>query len=172
MKVSTQLGASLAVVAIIIGAVIAAAGGGMLYYHQQPAFCADMCHVMQPYEDSWVSSDLLANVHSQADIECLDCHEATVQEQVQELIANVTGDFEQPLRERKMPMEQCLSCHEHDSYANLAEATSDQEHNPHASHNGELECSLCHNMHRPSELYCTQCHAFDVPEGWVSAQMP
>ncbi|NIN65562.1 MAG: hypothetical protein GTO63_12870 [Anaerolineae bacterium] len=34
--------------------------------------------------------------------------------------------------------------------------------NPHDSHYGEMECPLCHKMHRESEDYCAWCHAF----GW------
>jgi hypothetical protein len=123
---------------------------------------------MVPYYESWAEPGLEANYHAEAEVECLDCHEATIEDQVKELVANVTGDYETPLRERKLPQEQCLSCKEHDSYPALAETTADWERNPHASHWGEMECSLCHNQHRASVLYCTQCHTeVPVPDGWV-----
>ena len=54
----------------------------------------------------------------------------------------------------------------------LAEATGDEELNPHDSHYGEMECRLCHKMHKPSELYCTQCHQVPMPDGWVAVEAP
>ena len=172
MKVRNQQGISLVVVAVVAVLVLAGVGGGFWYYHEQPEFCGDMCHLMVPYYESWSEPGLQANYHAEADVECLDCHEATIEQQVKELVANVTGNYEDPLAERKLPKEECLACHDHDSYPELAEATSDWDHNPHDSHYGEMECSICHNMHRPSELYCTQCHSVEVPEGWIPAQTP
>jgi len=137
--------------------IIAIAGVAMWNYHEQPQFCA-MCHVMQPYLASWESSAFLARTHAEEDIACLDCHEPTVQQQVEELIKNVTKNYETPLRERKFPQEECLECHEHGSYTELAQRTSDLERNPHDSHYGEMECHICHNVHRVSEDYCAPCH--------------
>jgi len=54
----------------------------------------------------------------------------------------------------------------------ISEASSDYathggiEANPHQSHNGELDCAVCHHMHKASEKYCIQCHSqydFKVP---------
>lgn len=164
-----------AVVGVALAVLVVAAGVGLWEYHKKPQFCGT-CHIMKPYVESWVSSDLLARVHAENDIACLDCHESNLKQQVEEVIAYVTGDYKVPLRERTMLKEECLSCHEHGSYAELAELTRDREdlnnRNPHDSHWGELECHICHNMHRPSVLYCAQCHQLTVPEGWVAAQLP
>ncbi|MBN1318311.1 MAG: cytochrome c3 family protein [Anaerolineales bacterium] len=167
-KPTNQQGAALAVVvAVAVLLALAATGGGFWYYHEQPRFCSDMCHLMDSYYESWSEPGLLANYHSGAGVECLDCHEATIQDQVNELVANVRGNHDDPLGKRKQPKDFCLSCHEHDRYPGLAEATSDWEFNPHDSHYGEMECYNCHNMHRPSVLYCTQCHSVEEPEGWI-----
>lgn len=151
--------------------VIGAAGMGLWNYHEKPQFCA-ACHVMDPYLASWEESSLEAHVHAQEDVACLDCHEPTIKQQVTELISFVTHDYETPLTELKVPQEECLACHEHGNYAELAEATADRERNPHESHWGEMECRLCHKMHKPSELYCTQCHEVDVPDGWTAVEAP
>ena len=54
----------------------------------------------------------------------------------------------------------CLQCH--GSYEELAELTPHpeiEEANPHKSHLGEVDCSVCHHAHTPSVTYCLQCHA-------------
>jgi hypothetical protein len=54
----------------------------------------------------------------------------------------------------------CLSCH--GTYDQLADKTEGKAaQNPHASHNGELSCDSCHNVHKPSVNYCSQCHQFE-----------
>jgi hypothetical protein len=61
-------------------------------------------------------------------------------------------------------MDTCLGCH--GPYTALADKTDKLEANPHGNHNGELACSSCHHMHKPSENYCIQCHTqydFRVP---------
>lgn len=95
-------------------------------------------------------------------MDCLDCYVPTL-----ERVVHVEGDCEIPLRELECPKEECLQCHEHGSYQQLSEITAHFEPligaNPHDSHNGELECHLCHKMHRESEDYCAQCHDW----GWT-----
>lgn len=55
----------------------------------------------------------------------------------------------------------CISCH--GSYDDLAKKTDKlPEPNPHKSHHyGEgLACTACHMEHRPSAVYCNNCHEF------------
>ena len=61
------------------------------------------------------------------------------------------------------PMTACLNCH--GTYEQLAAKGEKLEHNPHASHLGELECGNCHQGHKASVDYCARCHtfAFKVP---------
>ncbi|MDQ2080221.1 cytochrome c3 family protein [Xanthobacteraceae bacterium Astr-EGSB] len=76
----------------------------------------------------------------------------------------------------------CIGCHETDSPTKTASssicrtchATVDVRtralnlggktyaFNPHASHQGDLRCTLCHKVHKPSVLICKDCHAFEV----------
>ncbi len=156
------------VVAVLAAAFVVGGAGGVAFwrYHEEPQFCAT-CHIMQPYLDSWQASDLGADYHRLFDLECLDCHVPTLEQQAHELVVYLQSDYEVPLQELKYPKEECLQCHEHGSYEELAERTAHFESligaNPHDSHNGELECGLCHKMHRESEDYCAQCHAW----GWT-----
>ena len=53
----------------------------------------------------------------------------------------------------------CSKCH--GSYAELAAKTAEQP-NPHASHLGEIPCASCHHVHRASQVFCAQCHNFDM----------
>ena len=59
-------------------------------------------------------------------------------------------------------MDQCLTCHggNYDKLADLTDAKGG-DHNPHASHNGDLPCESCHHVHKPSVNFCAQCHQFD-----------
>jgi len=168
----TALIAGIAIVVIVIAAV------ALWNYHEQPQFCAT-CHLMEPYLESWLSPPLLAHAHAEESVACLDCHEPTIKQQVQELIVTVRQDYENPLKERDFPKAECFKCHEHGSYAQIAELTADytvngEQVNPHAHeidaqapepeaytggpedpdpHNtekGELECDECHKVHRES----------------------
>jgi len=150
---------------IILGAVLAALLvliGGAWIYHEQPQFCAT-CHIMQPYLDSWTETGYLARAHGEADVDCLTCHVATIEQQVDELVKFVSNDYETPLQEREFGDEWCLRCHEHGSYAQVAQLTANLDPNPHEdSHFGQLQCTACHNTHRASEDYCGQCHGAAV----------
>ncbi len=53
----------------------------------------------------------------------------------------------------------CLQCH--GPYDKLAARTEKVEPNPHASHQGELECESCHHGHKASVDFCAKCHTFD-----------
>ena len=162
---------------VVAVAVIAVAGMALWNYHEQPEFCV-MCHVMDPYLETWSESDYLVHTHAEEDVVCLDCHEPTISEQVQEVVAYVSGNFEEPLEKREFPNEFCLRCHEHDSYAAVAERTQDymvmaenigeminvNPHDPHPdmdeSTEEQFQCWHCHTMHGTSRgvNYCIGCH--------------
>lgn len=134
-----------------------------------PAFCT-ACHNMQPYYDSWKDSDLLANSHAAAGVECHDCHESSLPAQAQEGVKYITGDYKTPLDKREYPREFCTRCHD---FEKVKAATDFDSSNPHDSHNGDLECYKCHSMHEKSTLLCEQCHSSynfewidDLPAYW------
>jgi hypothetical protein len=171
-RISRKVWVTLGVVAGVI-AVVAIGGGVALWnYHEEPAFCSTFCHIMGPYVDSWTDSDLLANAHAEADVTCLDCHEPTLDEQIQEVIVYVQGDYSVPLPELRTSKDWCFRCHEHEAYAEVAELTKDytidgELHNPHDPHadvvsvtTEDFECRNCHSMHKESVgvEFCYECH--------------
>ena len=83
------------------------------------------------------SPPLLLDKHTKADLECKSCH----------------GAAEPP---KAVGMDVCISCH--GAYQKLAEKTKKVAPNPHDSHLGEVECSTCHHIHKPSEDGCRACH--------------
>jgi len=162
------------VIAVLLGVVVLGGVGavGFWQYHEQPEFCAT-CHIMDPYLESWQSSDYGAAAHAAEDVACLDCHEPTLQQQMDELVMYVQGDFTVPLEEREFPVEFCFDCHEpneHTGYEEVIQRTEGLEINPHDSHLvGEMECATCHKTHRPSEDYCAQCHGpVATGPGWTT----
>ena len=80
---------------------------------------------------------LLAERHKAKEVACSDCH------------------AEQPPA-KAVGTAQCLSCHGK-THARLAAATH-SEPNPHASHQGDQDCHVCHRAHKPSVDQCAQCH--------------
>ncbi len=85
-------------------------------------------------------------------------------QQVNELVVYLQGDYEIPLKELKYAKESCYECHEHGTYEEIVEMTADLGEtvgaNPHASQYGEMDCRLCHKMHKESPLIkgCYSCH--------------
>ena len=83
----------------------------------------------------------LASFHLNSQVTCCNCHGTRFEIGVE------------------VQTQTCLQCH--GSYAELAEQTGNQElegANPHQSHLGEVDCTVCHHAHSPSVSYCLQCH--------------
>ena len=189
----------LMVIAVVI--VVFGAGGGIAYgvFHNTPGFCNFVCHTpMDPYVASYqenksinalqtdTKATLSVTIHKDSDqkITCLDCHQDGINEQLQEGMAWVTGNYEIPLDMKltyKQPkegsgnkngIEFCLreGCHAGISNIDdLKASTADEKRNPHNNHNGNLDCSTCHQTHEQSVLYCTQCHSdVKLPDGWLT----
>jgi hypothetical protein len=132
------------------------------------------CHSMEPYVQSLEDSNLLAYAHAQEGLECEDCHEEAVLQEVHE--AAKPNPLALGLLQRKFSDDLCLDCHianEHTSYEEIAERTKDytvdgekvNPHDPHASvegaEQGQFECYYCHKMHKrsPGIDYCyNACH--------------
>lgn len=101
---------------------------------------AETAAKVSPYYLSWATSDFLDNQHNQNQVDCAGCHDDA-------------------LRPKNPPMEQCFKCH--GSYAEVAKLPYSTMNNPHDSHMGEIECTLCHKGHADFEFYCNECHQFD-----------
>lgn len=150
---------TLTIVVVVLLTICALLGIGMIWLKdssETTAYC-NTCHIMQPYYQSWASSEYTAAAHSRVGIACQSCHARPLRQSVHEFTTyHITRDYSEPLREVRIPKENCMRCH--GNYAHLAELTKDLEPNPHNSHLGQIECRLCHKMHKPSVDYCALCH--------------
>ncbi len=101
-----------------------------------------------PRSEQWVEQPYLAAMHAEQDVDCKDCHGAEL----------IRDDSHRELNRK------CMVCH--DTLASLAHETEGPL-NPHRSHLGTIECTVCHSAHQPSNAYCQNCHAFvlDIPHG-------
>lgn len=84
--------------------------------------------------------DFLADRHKKLGIECVACHGEGAP------AAPASGKA-------------CLACHK--SLEAVAEKTKDYTLNPHDNHmtqSSNLECTQCHNGHKPTTPACHQCH--------------
>jgi len=160
------------IIGVLLGVVVIGGTGAVAFweYHERPQFCAT-CHIMEPYLESWVSSDYGAYGHAVENVACLDCHVPTVQQQVDELVVYLKGDFAVPLEQRDFGDDFCFQCHlpnEHASEEQVIQLTAGREVNPHDSHLvGEMDCETCHKMHGTSEDYCAGCHgSLSAGRGW------
>ncbi len=153
---------------VVLGlAVLAGIGSiGLKEASKNPSYCSS-CHVMAPYVASMSSPNRLAYVHAQAGVTCQDCHPQTTVTLVGEIASNITHNYPQPLDTLSFQTQACLHCH--GTYAQLALRTQNLARNPHNSHEGQLECRSCHQMHTDSIYYCGQCHGVaTMPKvGWV-----
>lgn len=163
-------------IASILTVVVIVAGVGFFFWHEQPSFCNAICHEpMDTYVEGYFSNDVnvLASTHQQSSITCLQCHEATLGEQVAEGTAWISGNYTTPLEKRDFASEEtCLKsgCHNM-TRQELTQATSNLERNPHDwSMHGTLdfECGDCHSMHGQQIDRCAGCHGdIQVTPGWV-----
>lgn len=158
----------LAIVGGIVAACLIAAGVGFFIWHEQPSFCNAICHSpMDHYVEGYYSDDPtnLASVHAQAGTTCLQCHEPTLDQQISEGLAWVSGDFDDPLKQRDFGTNEfCLQCHDREE---ILANTADLSRNPHEEgvHNANA-CGDCHSVHGTSTYTCASCHMVTVPDGW------
>lgn len=150
------------VIFILVGVGTAA---GLLKASEKPSFCAS-CHVVEPYYVSWNDGSLLDHKHAEQDITCQECHKKSIPDKAMEGLNYVTGNYELPLEGGpEEGRDFCLECHSAEgkgaSWDEIKAATDFEESNPHDSHNGEQDCYVCHSMHEPSHVFCSECHVFN-----------
>ena len=189
-----------------IVAVIVVAAVGLWVWHEQPSFCNAICHMpMDPYYDTYAqepgqsgvdkwgnsvenTSGMMSVTHKAEGIACMGCHVPTLNEQIGEAGAWITGNYEvvdnstydgvlkevslsKLVAERNISSDEfCLNAGCHNvTRVDLVELTAGPMANPHLQPHGEYECSECHKAHRASVNACTACHSDSpVPEGWLS----
>ena len=91
---------------------------------------------------SWKSSGYTDSLHGKANIMCGGCHGGTMAKE---------GDTVENSR--------CLACHgPMDKLAARSTPKDFPDRNPHKSHLGEINCTVCHKGHAESKTYCLDCH--------------
>jgi hypothetical protein len=91
---------------------------------------------------SWASSSTLDASHNQAKVVCFACHGKAIPEK---------GDT--------IENDRCLACHgSMESLIARSEPKDFPDRNPHKSHLGEIACTVCHQGHSESKVYCLSCH--------------
>ena len=191
----------------VVAVVLVAAGAGFFVWHEQPSFCNAICHTpMDPYNetyeqaidtqgvDKWGNEvndtrAMMSVLHREEDVTCLECHVPTIEEQLSEGMAWISGNYTVPLDEytmkdltshRNAPADEfCLndSCHHVSSVDgsdiktrdDLTAIFADQTFNPHSEQHGQNQCSDCHKAHRASVNYCSECHSdAEMADGWLT----
>ncbi|BAK44006.1 cytochrome c3 family protein [Eggerthella sp. YY7918] len=141
----------------VLAVILAVAGAGFWVWHEQPSFCDALCHYpMNTYVDNYSEGDGMARIHAEAGVTCLECHPASISQQVSEAFTWVTGDFKNELDMIEYDNATCLTCHI--SMEFQASKTDMLEKNPHADAHQVLQCTDCHRSHRDQNDYCAQCH--------------
>ncbi|GFE62063.1 cytochrome c3 family protein [Geobacter sp. AOG2] len=80
----------------------------------------------------------LSGKHAKEGLKCADCHKTD------KPVTAATPDA-------------CMECH--GDYSKVAALTKSLPVNPHDSHLGQLACTKCHGIHKPSEVICLECHS-------------
>ena len=170
----------------VVAVVLGCAAAGFYVWHNQPSFCNALCHEpMDYYVDGYYGQQAtghagLAVAHQQEGVTCLQCHEATIEAQINEGTAWISGNYEVDADGSLAPQlitadkKMCATagCHDWDEVVAATEDWGGRTGaNPHKSHQGEaIDCSDCHSVHGQSNMYCNTCHNWEVPQGWTSPQ--
>jgi len=96
----------------------------------------------------------LAELHKANKVGCVECH--GLSEKI------VVDDSEKGINIK------CIECH--GALSELS-AKSKDPINPHGSHLGEINCTVCHSGHEQSRVYCNSCHSFNLPIAGGSSEI-
>lgn len=91
---------------------------------------------------SWATSSNIDALHAKKQIICSGCHGKSL-----------------PQKGDTVENERCIACHgNYEALANKTRPAQFPDRNPHQSHLGEIGCAVCHKAHKPSAVYCLNCH--------------
>lgn len=157
----------------LVALVLVVLGAAGWTWREKPTFCNAVCHrPMDRYVQGYYGGDstFLISAHAEKNVGCLDCHEPEMSQQLVGAARWATGDYSEPLKERKIATRQFCTrngCHIGSEFTAATEGCGGQESvNPHESHQGDVECFNCHSMHGTSSLMCNSCHDWRLPDGW------
>ncbi|MCL1798344.1 MAG: cytochrome c3 family protein [Eggerthellaceae bacterium] len=171
----------------VVLTVILAAGIGGWTWHEQPSFCSAICHdTMDHYVETWESSNYTVRAHAENGVTCLQCHEASIPDQINEAMKQISGDYVVPFAKMETDDAFCLrdGCHTReelesgtpiiDSKGNQSnphsQTTNNDVRSPHGAGGSTISCSTCHTIHRKSTGtdYCYSCHHTETFESCYS----
>lgn len=96
-------------------------------------------------ERSAEKTQSLSNLHHEKKVFCPDCH-------------GDHGIVPKPNDSETAENASCVRCHPYDELI----ADDNRLISPHRSHLGRINCTTCHHGHTASEVYCANCHIFDM----------
>ena len=89
---------------------------------------------------------VLADLHKANQLGCAECHGGAKKIKV--------DDSEKTINLS------CVRCH---GTLDAMSAKAKGHINPHKSHLGQINCTVCHRGHNSSQAYCLKCHSYDMP---------
>ncbi len=147
---------------ILLVSGVAIASGTAVVVHESdtnPNFCGT-CHLMQSHVTSYLEGNNLDHVHAEAGVECKDCHDYPLEEEIKAGIDYLTGNYEVDetgeLPKRDFGDQICTKCHI--SLEHVATLTDYLYFNPHGTRMGTFTCNTCHLSHSEQIDYCNECH--------------
>ena len=146
---------------LLVTGIVTAAGTAVVVHQSDtnPNFCGT-CHIMQGHVESYLNGNNLDNLHMQAGVQCKDCHDYPLDEEIKAGIKFATSDYEVDengeLPKRDFGDQICTQCHI--SLEHVARHTDNLYYNPHGTRMGTFPCSTCHQSHGPQIDYCSECH--------------
>jgi nitrate/TMAO reductase-like tetraheme cytochrome c subunit len=146
---------------LVVGVIIAISAKAIIYQSDTNPQLCNVCHIMRPNVQSYLTSNHLDNAHEQAGVECKECHDYPVSAEVRSGINYLIGNYyiDQETGEipkREFGNEICTQCHI--SMEHVAIQTDYLVRNPHMNHETNLQCSDCHVSHGAQINYCIKCH--------------
>jgi len=145
---------ALVLIVAILGAVV-----GYRYYRytqDDPQYCAS-CHLMKEAFTEWYKG-------KHRDIICQTCHQLSILEQNQLLVAYVVKGDKKPFSQthgRVKPWKGCKKCHMDEASQGSRTLTQSYGHARHVFMQ-RIDCKVCHegkvHSFTPNEIACQDCH--------------
>ena len=162
-------------------ALVFIAGATAFELMESPEFCGELCHVMEPYYESYekpVNNTFMA-AHSENDISCANCHNELgiagtaggLASGLAETYIYVTGTYDEEHLGEYGSRDACLKCHDGTVIINgktaiIPKNVIDATGNFTDPHQDETECVDCHTSHTKgiglTKEACLGCHGTDL----------